>query len=200
MKTPLFVWAYYDEIVVDNEINAQKIENDAYYGMAPNVGVINLNFGSHCAFSAAYGFEATAVVLRTYVIEHSPEFYELYKERQMEWSFGFPEIPSLSVHLGQSWKFQPDEDKVEVTFRMADKLGETCSFREESSSKCVIVQKYKIPISSLKAMGARIPRNEIEAQALNREFNGKVQFFSKGQNINGTHSSDFVLKWRDLFD
>ena len=120
----------------------------------------------------------------------------------MAWSFGFKKVPSIYEHLGQSWKFDAGIDKVEVTFKFFNwQGGDSCQDGPlDSSAACTVTRKYKVPISSLKSMGARVPRNEIEAQALTREFNGKVQFVSKGQSINGTNSSDFLMKWRDLYE
>ena len=202
VETPLFVWASKDDVVVNNKINAQVMEHDEYYEKASNVGVLNLNYGSHCAFGAAYGFEASAVVLRTFVIAHSPEFIDSYKQDQMPWSFGFKKISESYEHLGQSWKFESQSDKAEVTFRLFNwSGGDGCdSGPIQSQPACTVIRKYQIPITSLKAMGARVPRNVVEAQALTREFNGKVQFLNKDHNINGTSSSDFVMRWRNLYE
>ncbi|MFM6927296.1 MAG: alpha/beta hydrolase family protein [Bdellovibrio sp.] len=202
VQTPLFVWASKDDVVVNNQLNGQVMEHDEYYGKAANVGVLNMNYGSHCAFGAAYGFEASAVVLRTFVIEHSPEFFDSYKQDQMPWNFGFKKIPDSYEHVGQSWKFTAQSEKVEVTFRLFDwRGGEGCeNGPDQTQPSCVVIRKYQIPISSLKAMGARIPRNIVEAQALTREFNGKVQFLGKDRSINGTSSSDFIVRWRNLYE
>ncbi|MBO9666899.1 MAG: hypothetical protein J7501_08810 [Bdellovibrio sp.] len=203
IETPMLVWASKDDIVVSNKLNAQVMEKDEYYQNAPNVAVLNLNYGSHCAFSSAYGYQAASVVLRTFVLAHSPEFVDHYKRVEVPWTFGFSKLNSIFVHVGQTWKFEAKSDKAKVTFRIFNWRATDACFVEGpwgETGKCVNERSYDIPIASLKVFGGRIPRNEVEAQVLTREFNSKVEFLSKGQPLNGTSNSEFVMSARNLWE
>ncbi|QLY24746.1 S9 family peptidase [Bdellovibrio sp. KM01] len=204
VQTPLMVWASKDDNVVSNKLNAQVFEHDDYYESAPNAGVVNVNYGSHCAFSAAYGYQTAALVLRSFVMAHSPEFVDHYKRTEMPWKFGFKKISNVYQHVGQSWKFEEKSNTATVTFRMFNFVAnKNCYFRNpfgDEVAGCVTTREMDIPISEIKAMGARVPANEVEAQALTREFNSKVEFLTDGKPLNGTSSSSFVLSWRPLFE
>lgn len=204
VQTPLLVWASKDDMVVNNRLNAQVLEQDDYYEKSSNVSVLNLPFGNHCGFSSAYGSQASAAVLRTFVLQHSPEFVEGYNQkRELPWTFGFKKLSPQYEHVGQTWSFAPQSSQVKVTFRIFDwnAYGE-CSRGpwETEDSSCVSSKEYWIPITALKDLGARVPRTDAEAHALTREFNTKVEFRIKGHPLSGTNSSEFYMVWRNHFE
>ncbi|UYL09944.1 hypothetical protein B9G69_005060 [Bdellovibrio sp. SKB1291214] len=204
VQTPLMVWASKDDNVVSNKLNAQVFETDDYYETAPNVGVVNAKYGSHCAFSAAYGYQTAALMLRSFVLHNSPEFVDSYKRSEMPWKFGFKKISSVYQHVGQSWKFEAKSQKASVTFRMYNFVAnKNCYFKNpfgDEVAGCITTRQIDVPISEIAPMGARVPANDVEAQALTREFNSKVEFLTDGKPMNGTSSSNFVLSWRPLFE
>ncbi len=204
VKTPLMVWASKDDMVVNNAINAQVMEYDDVYEKSPNVGVLNLKYGNHCAFASAYGAQASAAVLRTFVLNHSPEFSMSYRSKlEMPWSFGFDKLHSQYEHISQTWHFTANSDKVKVVFRLFNWNGGRDCFEKgpwEGNPSCTIAREKIVPLVALKALGARVPRTNAEAQALSREFNTKVEFRIKGHPLNGTHSHDFYMVWRPHFE
>ncbi|MBV2169270.1 MAG: hypothetical protein KUL82_11250 [Bdellovibrio sp.] len=204
VKTPLLVWASKDDMVVNNAINAEVVEHDDFYEKSPLVGVLNLKYGNHCGFSSAYGAHASAAVLRTFVLNNSPEFIESYsKKQELPWTFGFKKLSSEYEHVGQNWNFYSQSDQVKVTFRIFNwNGGNECGGQGPwaADASCTTSREYWLPISSLKSMGARVPRTEAEAQALTREFNTKVEFRIKGHPLNGTNSNDFYMTWRSNFE
>lgn len=204
VKTPLLVWASEDDMVVNNRLNAEVIKNDDVYEKSGHVGVLNLKYGNHCAFSSAYGAQASAAVLRTFVLNHSPEFVDEYAyKKQKPWSLGFKKLGSQYEHIGQNWNFYSNSDQVKVTFKIFNWLGgDSCAAEGPWSGKseCVTSREYWLPISSLQEMGGRVPRTEAEAQALTREFNTKIEFRIKGHPLNGTHSHEFYMAWRNHFE
>lgn len=200
VRTPLLVWASKDDSVVNNRINAEVMEHDDLYENLSNVGVLNLKYGNHCAFQSSYGAQASAAVLRTFVLNNSPEFVNEYaKKARMPWTLGFKKLASRYEHIGQNWNFYSQNDQVKVTFKVFDwNGGSRCAEQGpwSGSSVCVSKKEYWIPISSLSSMGARIPRNTVEAQTLTREFNTKIEFRIEGHPLNGTNASDFFMVWR----
>lgn len=203
-ETPMLIWASRDDSVVSNRYNAQAIQYDDQYEQLPHVSVLNLKYGEHCGFSAVYGAQASAAVLRTFVLQHSPEFMQDYaKKRTLAWPFKFPRLPSEYEHVGQTWMFQKGSTEVKVSFRIFNWLaeGECGELGPWAAPKqCTQSWDYKVPISSLAVMGARVPQTDAEAQALTREFNTKVEFRISGHPLNGTNSDKFFMSWRSYFE
>lgn len=204
VKTPLMVWASKDDMVVNNRLNAGVIEHDNTYEKSPLVGVLNLDYGNHCGFSSAYGAQVSATVLRTFVLNHSPEFVDDYNVKQkMSWNFGFEKLSSQYEHVAQSWNFYSQSDKAKISFKVFNWNGAgNCAKKGPwfSDRSCMTVKEHWIPISSLEKLGARVPRNDVEAQALTREFNTKVEFRIIGHPLNGTNSNEFFMTWRNNFE
>lgn len=204
VKTPLLVWASKDDSIVNNAINAQVMADHDVYEKSSNVSVLNLKYGNHCGFSAAYGFQASAAVLRTFVLNHSPEFVDSYApQNQLAWKFGSPHLNASYQHVEQSFHFSSKSDQVKVNFKVFNSRGGSdCSKDKpwDAPLHCMADMEYTVPVESLKAMGARVPRTAVEAQALTREFNTKVEFRTGGKPLNGTRSSDIVATWRPLFE
>lgn len=204
VKTPMMIWASKDDIVVSNKINAQVMEHDDLYERSQNVGVVNLAYGNHCGFSSAYGFQASAALLRTFVLNHSPEFVQSYNQKQvMPWSFGFSKIGKQFEHIGQSFEFKENSDQVKVVFKIFNWQGGDQCYQDgpwAGTNQCISKKTYTVSVASLKKLGARVPRNSTEAQAITREFNTKVEFVNAGKPINGTSVNDFSMVWRNHFE
>lgn len=197
IQTPLLVWASKDDMIVNNDVNTRVMENDPGIQASPMIGVINLRYGNHCGFSSVYGAQTTAAILRTYVLAHSPEFIDRYNQkREMAWSFG--KIPAMShyEHLAQSWKFTAGSRKAVVTFKLLNRATQGCDLEiAKLPLFCVSEKSFNVPVEQLEDMGAHVPENDTEAQALTREFNTKVEFRTLEEPLSGTHSKEFKMVW-----
>lgn len=205
LETPLLVWASKDDMVVNNDLNARLMQDEDRFANSEYIGVLNLKYGNHCAFSSAYGAQVSATVLRSFVLNHSPEFVDDYRsKRQKPWNFGFKKVYSRSEHIAQSWSFSAGSDEAKVRFRIFNwDGGEDCPDKGpwSGSHSCTSTRDYRIPLSDLKDMGARRPRTRAEAEALTREFNTKVEFRTlEGRPLNGTRQKDFYMTWRPYFE
>lgn len=203
VATPMLVWAAKNDIVVNNKLNAYVMENDDYYEKSPYVGVLNIAYGSHCGFQGAYGPLATSAVLRTFVMTHSPEFLPTYYQTVTPWSYGFKKMYGVEEHVGQAFEFKSGSSDVKVSFRIFNWSGSKCyeAGPWSGTDECVTTKSYAVPVSSLKSLGARVPRSAIEAQAITREFNTKVEFRTKDyQPLNGTNAGEFVMVTRTNFE
>lgn len=203
VKTPLLIWASKDDMVVNNEVNAQVIEQNDFYQKSPVVGVVNLEYGNHCAFSSAYGAQISATVLRTFVLNHSPEFKDNYNlKNEFPWPSKF-DLPQGYKHMAQIWKFYPHIEKVAVEFKLFNSDNISCRHLSwwgyYANNKCTTIKRHWIPIQSLKNMDARVPRNSVEAQALSREFNTKVEFVAADKHsLNGRRNKNVFVTWRNF--
>lgn len=204
VKTPLMLWASSDDIIVNNGLNAGGIEKNDRYARSEAIGVLNLPYGNHCAFSAAYGAQASATVLRTFVLNNSPEFVKSYDvKKEMAWSFGFDALTAKMQHVKQSWTFTPGSKQVKVDFKLFNGTSSSCAKEgpfKPASSSCYQTKSRWVSVASLKSLGARVPSTEAEAQALSREFNTKVEFKAKGNPLNGTNNTAFYMSWRSHFE
>lgn len=199
VKTPLLVWASKDDSVVNNAINAEVFEYDDYYEKSESSGVLNLRYGNHCAFSASYGDQAAATILRTFVLKNSPEFINDYQSSgSRSWDFGAPKLGIGQAHVEQKWEFFPRQSSAKVTFEIFNGRAQGCteSTPWQSQRYCVWEKTVWVPIAKIAEMGARVPRTEVEAQAITREFNTKVEFKSQGKPIAGTRGNDLTVSWK----
>lgn len=204
VQTPMLVWASKDDTVVSNRINAEVFEHDDLYEKSSHVGVLNLRYGDHCGFGTAYGGQASAAVLRTFVLQNSPEFVMSYNaKRTIPWTHGFRKLGPQHEHVGQAWQFYTKNKNVKISFRVFNwSGGDQCYERGpwDSDDVCIQTTEYWVPISALQALGARVPRTEAEAQALTREFNTKVEFRAGNSSLKGTNSREFNMTWRSHFE
>lgn len=199
VKTPLLVWASKDDSVVNNAINAEVFEYDDNYEKSDSSGVLNLRYGNHCAFNASYGDQAAATILRTFVLKNSPEFIEEYQSTDsLKWTWGAPVLGMGQSHVIQKWEFYPKQSSAKVTFEVFNSRAQGCAdFTPWQTKKfCIWEKTVWVPLEKLKPLGARIPRTEVEAQAITREFNTKVEFKSQGKPIAGTRSNDLTVSWK----
>lgn len=204
VKTPLLLWASKDDIVVNEKINTAVVNSSDLYEKSDYVGAISVPYGTHCAFATAYGNQASSALLRSFVLNNSPEFVDSYDAKQSQaWTFGFEKLGSSLQHVSQKWTFVPNLKQVKVDFKIfLSKADRACAAGpwKATAGACFQTRSHWISISALKALGARIPKTEIEAQALTREFNTKVEFRVKSGPLSGTNKSDFFMSWRNHFE
>lgn len=201
VNTPTLVWASKDDMVVNNEVNAEVFEHDDYYESASNTGTLNFEHGNHCAFSAAYGFQASSSVLRNFVLKHSPEF-AVYNYQERSWNFDQPHLKAWQKHATQIWSFKKGHSSANLKFIYFDKwLAPECEKASyfEAPSICYLEKDVTIPVSQLKDIGAKIPNTVLDAQTMTREFNTRVRIYSSSGTASipasGTSSNKLKLYW-----
>lgn len=204
VKTPLMLWASKDDIVVNEKINTAVVGSHDVYEKSDYVGAISVPYGTHCAFSTAYGNQASAALLRSFVLNNSPEFVDAYDTKQSQtWNFGFDKMSSTLQHINQKWTFVANQKLVKVDFKIfLSKADNACAVGpwKATSPLCFQTKTRWVSISGLKDLGARVPKTDVEAEALSREFNTKVEFRVKTGPLNGTNKSDFFMTWRNHFE
>lgn len=104
----------------------------------------------------------------------------------------------------------PQVSRFLVKLSNGSKIPDILALKRDSRPRPLIILKcgffcsaaqtaYWIPITDLKDLSARIPRNGAEAQSMTREFNAKVEFLSNGKSLKATNSKDFYITWRPHF-
>jgi predicted alpha/beta-fold hydrolase len=200
-STPLLVWASKDDIIVHNKPNTGRLAIELNAKLHPNLGLINLPYGSHCGFSSVYGDAITATVLRSFVLFNSPEYKEKYLRKKKAIALKTPKIGFSEQHLQQVWKFKANKDKAKLTYKVfsPSKDFSQCSSASalKGSPECTTEYSYDIPITSLTDIGAYIPESDVQAEALTREFNSRVELWTSKLPINGSRNPASHIVWRD---
>lgn len=200
ISTPLLAFASKDDFIVDYILNTKVLNDDDRYEKVESTGVIPVEYGTHCAFSASYGFEFTSLVLRDFILINSPEFKSKYMSiGNMNWPAKYPNIKNSSIHIEQVWKFEPKSEKAKVVFSIFDKNKSwKCQTLSpwNKNRDCVTTETVIIPIESLRDLNAYFPQSSSEAESLSREFNAKAEIVKNGIPISGTNASKFSVRYR----
>ncbi len=191
LETPTLVFASKDDHVVDNAVNAGKLKNSMGSFSKETLGILNLPYGDHCGFNSVYGMKATSMVLRSFVLHNSPEFTKSrYLKFKLPWLLKRVKVNNYEINLSQTFEFKEKSNRVEIHFKVLNKLANlgACFLSEIYSpvAGCVFDKKLSIDLRHLKFLGAKIPENKVEAEALSREFNAKIQFLADNSAVNGT--------------
>jgi hypothetical protein len=200
IKAPLLVWGSKDDSIVNNELNIGTLPQSWVAQNSENLGVLNVNYGDHCAFATSYGYPVTSAILRSFILSHSKDFIE--KRTLQIASFDFSSLKFESEkHLRQWWQAYPNIDYVTINIETHDarKLA-WCSFvdiYENKSSACRKQTQVRVPIEVLKKFSVRIPKNNTEAEVLSRKLNGLLRVTSNGFPLEGTSLSPNQIEWYD---
>lgn len=203
IETPTLVFASEDDHIVNNAVNAGKLKAMLNSNSKNQMGVLNLPFGDHCGFNSVYGMKATSMVLRSFVLHNSPEYTaHQYQKIKLPWLFAKVKMTSHEVNLSQTFEFKENSTRINIHFKVLNKLANlgSCYLSDTYSPVvgCVINKKVSVHVKNLKSLGARVPSNEVEAEALSREFNAKVQFVTDADNepLTGTSKSVDAIIYR----
>lgn len=190
IETPLLVWASKDDIVVNNNLNTSQLVYSDLFSQSENMGIVNLDYGNHCAFNTAYGFDVAGVTLKNFILTHSPEF----SKRWVEGEYALPQLRLFPLRAYETitrvwWKVGGSRDLDELELRMEvfsiKSRGESCgrSTPWSSAKECRRILKKVFALSELselfRKMGLRVPRTQTEAQALSRYLNANTSFLNK---------------------
>jgi hypothetical protein len=195
-QTPTLVWASKDDPIVNYGINAGRAEK--YFKGSKYSTVLGLNSGGHCGFAGAYGSQAAATVLRTFVLKNSPEFLSSeYTKQSTKLSVPF-KLTTKEVHVNQAWEFAAGSENVTVSFKIFDGTDSKCASKGpwKSNEDCKVTRRFIYPLSTFKALGARVPKTATEAYTLTREFNTKVEFRGSKGPLTGSNGNEVFASWR----
>ena len=117
IKTPLFVFASKDDMIVNHDLNAGALTGSEVLKNAKNMHHLSLSYGSHCAFSSAYGLKSISSVIRNYILLNSPENKNIFQTKLVEWKDSLTSLSNSVIHTSQTWKFFKNSKDVLVNFR-----------------------------------------------------------------------------------
>lgn len=173
IETPTLVWSAEDDSVIDFALNGKAIMQKHPYPGKSRLMVLNTPNGNHCAHSTVYGWETTATVLRTFIQDHSFDFY--IKRKKVEFSLILPDpsLPQDHLHMLQEWKALKDRDVFEIKYTIFD--GEkNCKHPGNSSPACYYQKTMILRFADL-PMTLDVPKTETEAEILTRWANANFE-------------------------
>lgn len=193
--TPTLAIASHDDEIVSNKKNTLRLKNIEN----KNVLSVNTNYGSHCAFSMAYGWNTTTQLFRAHILKNSPEFKVPTTRYSKLINFDGPRIMYHQQHAAQIWKSVPNKDYVELKYKIFDKYIGACGLQKPqlAHSSCFQNLTYKIPRTHLSELQLLNPHNQATADAESRWLNTHVLLQDENKNrLTGTRQSPGYIKWR----
>jgi predicted alpha/beta-fold hydrolase len=197
IKVPLFVWASKDDVVVNNPINTKNLSETEWARTAENVGIVNLPLGNHCAFSTAYGYNTTAQVLKSFVLNNSHNF----KPKQIATSHGISLKKILKkgeFHLHQIWSAKKNSPDLNLTFEVFSKFKNlSCSNSEtiDGVRGCLRRSYLTVKKSTLGLGFLENPKNTLETEIQTRWLNTNVVFKGLGDLIDRSTNEPDSVEW-----
>jgi predicted alpha/beta-fold hydrolase len=199
IKTPLLVWGSKDDSIVSNKINIATLPQSQVYQNSPQLGVLNVNYGDHCAFATSYGYSITSAFMRSFVLSHSKKFLEQRSVHKHNYVFGLVNL-GLEKHLRHWWQAYPNLNYVTINFELHSNLKRPwCAFiniYDKRAAACRRQVSINIPINNLRELIGS-PRNSTEAEVISRKLNGLLWVTAGGRTLEGTSLRPSQLEWFD---
>jgi hypothetical protein len=201
IKTPLLVWASKDDSIVSNEINTSNLMESWVYKNSENLGVLNVNYGNHCAFATSYGFPVSSAIMRSFVLSHSKNFLEARSLHKISYDFDFINFGS-DKHLRQWWQAYPNMDYVTISFEthndfMRPWCLKSVDIYDKNDLACRNQIQIKLPLKVLSEFNIQMPANSTEAEILSRKLNGLLRITENGNALEGSSSHPNQIEWFD---
>lgn len=171
---------------ITSNLNSQLLNQTLHKASNNNVGNIFLKQGNHCAFAIANGWGNYSMILREYILSHSPEAKDYWKEIQLSLPNQGFSLSSNEKILGASWMAHEGDDflilqlKVSGGFHIID--------RELN---------IPIPIKTLPWDFTAIPQSSYEVGLLTRFANTRFSVVDeKGELVaNSNHAPKYIKAW-----
>ena len=205
MRTPLLALAAEDDAVVNTEHNTSRLVTALGTNPRSNLAAITIPNGTHGAFGLVYGWDIAGTLLRTHILNHSPEFAKFR-------SNGYTPVPTHRIraeshaaepgetHSQQTYNFKVGRASLRVKFQIFTHDADDCAGQSPYAAgpQCYRESVSEIPFAELPGdtPWAYVPRNTTEAAALTRWANRNLIMLSRqGAPITGTDSDGAALKW-----
>lgn len=200
IKTPLLVWGSMDDSIVSNELNTATLPESWVYKNSKNLGVLNVNYGDHCALATSYGYPVTAAVLRSFIESHSKRFLEGNILRKRRFNFELVDF-GLRKHLRQWWQAYPNLNYATITFESFSNVKRPWCFTKDiyskKSSECRVQTEVKVPLQVFNSLAVKQPTNSTEAEILSRKLNALLRVTSSGHALEGRALPPNQIEWFD---
>lgn len=186
---PLFVWASEDDSVVDFKINTGTLMKVKANNNDPNVAVVGVPAGEHCGFATAYGYPVVASILRSFILNNSPEFKLANRVTQLSVQAPSDTMIEGERIIGYWWSMGKNEnDKFRLNFEIYGADNSLCPEEDafHGAENCRRTVTVKVPQDFFRPYGFLDAKTTIEKEALVREMNVRITLTHQNETIVGT--------------
>ncbi|MCB0343079.1 MAG: hypothetical protein H6626_06480 [Pseudobdellovibrionaceae bacterium] len=199
--TPTLVWGAKDDMVVKNKFNAGDLA-ERLDGWNGNLQVLNLDAGSHCAFSVAYGWPTAAAVLRSFILNHDSDVGVNASTEVAALSLPSRSFDKDDVHVNQVWEAHPGRSEFTVKFMVWSQWHESVGPHDDcrmsrpftATANCYETVKIKVPFSGL-PFSIAAPKSKTDAQILTRWANTQFEILGDTGPLTGTGDTPRFVRW-----
>lgn len=168
-----------------------------------NVGNLFLHQGNHCAFAISNGWSNYSMILREYVLSHSPETKKYWHRTDKDFIPPHWKISDGERVVDTSWDAAIDDDDMYVKIKIFSprqqfQPGE-CEKQEPTmaSPHCYRRVEYRVPIRALPLEDLETPRCKFDVTSLTRLANTRFSLVDeKGELVvNSQRKPRYVRGW-----
>lgn len=188
-QVPLFIWASEDDSVVDYNINTETLRQLNLQRQDFNRAIVKLSKGEHCAFATAYGYSITSSILRTFILNNSPEFNLIHHPKEISFQVTLPNLNANEKIVSYEWSSHPKLiNSVLLNFYIYGADDSLCPEQNayQDHENCYRKVSIELQSSFFSLNGFTQPLNIIENQALARELNARISLLFDNENIVNT--------------
>lgn len=185
---PLFILASQDDSIVDFKLNTGRLKNEIGSWGDNNSGIVSVPHGDHCALGTSYGYSTVAMILRSFILTHSPDF-EFHNE-EVELT---PELFSAKLEANQIitrywWAQGSRANSFQLKFETYLSDSGLCPLEKSYSGleNCQKTYSINIPMELISRIHFKLPNNKTETEAFVRTLNGHILPGINGESPIGT--------------
>ena len=178
-NTPTLVVSSKNDFIVTYEENTKRLEEALAQRPNPDLQVISLQYGSHCAPSINYSRETLSQAYRSFILSHSPTLIEEQKTVASQKFFPNPELSDGDVLFDTSWTIT-HQDNGQISFTIWRKGNNYCTDSEIfgpcerwSLESCADIDPYerKGPRECFRTVEQDVSNDKLKVFALNDAIN-----------------------------
>lgn len=209
IKLPTMVLHSTNDMIVESNDNSLLIESkiqDIFNNsqsqnqnnMQLPIFTLNMQYGNHCAFGVAQGWNRIGTLYREWIFRNSPEIQKYRKKKTF--SLQSPiRLNAFGRWVKYKWFVKPNRNYAELKLIGFNPIGESCyqkdpfeydesSWDNQEKTFCSVLNYVKVPLTEFSELmdGQKyeVPETEFQAQSLARKINTQsVLLDAKGTEI-----------------
>ena len=187
VKTPTLVVHARDDFLVQSAFNSDDLLKKTQNNNS-QIGVLEFQNGSHCAFNVANGWPTMSSLLREFILKHSS--YEEDTGGVVKLDFKDSNFNSNQKITKFTFKAEKNKNYVELDIKYFDSResaegGKSCKRYDPlyASNYCYKNKVEKIDLGKLMEFGVSVPESNFEAERLTRWLNTHGTLLDKNSEI-----------------
>ncbi|MDZ4662648.1 MAG: hypothetical protein SGJ18_13630 [Pseudomonadota bacterium] len=204
ITTPLAIWAAHDDPAIDSRDNSLKLL-DVANREGSQIQILHTATGSHCGFGLSHGWDVFTTFLRSEILANSPEFLDAYSEHKTP----LENVQTDPVTVSEdkkffSVKFQAESKSsfLRLTHQIFNPQLKNCKFVDPfmaEDDSCFELVSTRINLERLGISILKVPRSNVEAQALTRWANANLRLTDvEGNSIVYSQRKPAFVTWQEV--